>query len=57
MRECCDQSSELEMLREGQSGTLKIVLAINAVMFFGRKNTSLSRSCYGRGHVQRNWSG
>ena len=33
MRECCDQSSELEMLRERQSGTLKIVLAINAVMF------------------------
>lgn len=33
MRECCDQSSEIEMLRERQSGTLKIVLAINAVMF------------------------
>lgn len=34
MRECCDKSSELEMLRERQSGTLKIVLAINALMFF-----------------------
>lgn len=33
MRECCDQGFELEMLRERQSGTLKIVLAINAVMF------------------------
>jgi len=32
-KNCCDQSSELEMLRERQSGTLKIVLAINAVMF------------------------
>lgn len=34
MRDCCDKDSELEMLRERQSGTLKIVLAINAVMFF-----------------------
>ena len=34
MKECCDHSSELERLRERQSGTLKIVLAINAVMFF-----------------------
>lgn len=34
MRECCDKSSELEILRKRQSGTLKIVLAINAVMFF-----------------------
>lgn len=34
MRECCNKSSELEMLRERQSGTLKIVLAINALMFF-----------------------
>lgn len=33
MRDCCDQSSELEMLRERQSGTLKIVLGINVVMF------------------------
>lgn len=33
MRDCCDQSSELELLRVRQSGTLKIVLAINAVMF------------------------
>lgn len=33
MKECCDQSVELEKLREWQSGTLKIVLAINAVMF------------------------
>lgn len=33
MKECCDQSAELERLREWQSGTLKIVLAINAVMF------------------------
>jgi Co/Zn/Cd efflux system component len=33
MRECCDKSSELEILRKRQSGTLKIVLAINAVMF------------------------
>ena len=33
MRDCCDKSSELEVLRERQSGTLKIVLAINAVMF------------------------
>jgi Co/Zn/Cd efflux system component len=33
MRDCCDQGSEIEVLRERQSGTLKIVLAINAVMF------------------------
>ncbi len=33
MRDCCDQGSELELLRVRQSGTLKIVLAINAVMF------------------------
>jgi len=33
MGECCDKGSELEKLRERQSGTLKIVLAINAVMF------------------------
>jgi len=33
MRDCCDQSCELEMLRERQSGTLKIVLGINVVMF------------------------
>jgi Co/Zn/Cd efflux system component len=33
MRDCCDKSSELEVLRERQSSTLKIVLAINAVMF------------------------
>lgn len=33
MRDCCDKSPELEVLRERQSGTLKIVLAINAVMF------------------------
>lgn len=33
MRDCCDQSSELEMLRERQSGTLKIVFVINVVMF------------------------
>lgn len=32
-KNCCDQSSEIEMLRGRQSGTLKIVLAINAVMF------------------------
>jgi len=33
MRDCCDKGSELEVLLERQSGTLKIVLAINAVMF------------------------
>ena len=33
MRDCCDQNCELEMLRERQSGTLKIVLGINVVMF------------------------
>lgn len=34
MKDCCDHGSELELLRERQSGTLRIVLAINAVMFF-----------------------
>lgn len=33
MGECCDNNDELEVLRERQSGTLKIVLVINAVMF------------------------
>lgn len=33
MRDCCDHNPELELLRERQSGTLKIVLAINTVMF------------------------
>jgi len=34
MSDCCnDKSCELEKLREGQSTTLKIVLAINVVMF------------------------
>jgi Co/Zn/Cd efflux system component len=33
MRECCDRGVELERLRERQSGTLKVVLAINLVMF------------------------
>lgn len=33
MGDCCDKSCEIELLRERQSGTLKIVLAINAVMF------------------------
>lgn len=33
MRDCCDHNPELELLRERQSGTLKIVLAINVVMF------------------------
>jgi len=33
MRDCCDKDSEFEVLRERQSGTLKIVLVINAVMF------------------------
>jgi Co/Zn/Cd efflux system component len=31
---CCDDECELEVLRERQSGTLKAVLTINAVMFF-----------------------
>jgi Co/Zn/Cd efflux system component len=30
---CCDNSCELDILRERQSATLKIVLAINAIMF------------------------
>lgn len=34
MSECCHKEGELEALRERQSATLKIVLAINAVMFF-----------------------
>lgn len=33
MRNCCDKGSELEVLRERQSSTLKIVLLINGVMF------------------------
>jgi Co/Zn/Cd efflux system component len=33
MAGCCDNSCELDALRERQSATLKIVLAINAVMF------------------------
>lgn len=32
--DCCNHGSELEILRQRQSGTLKIVLVINAVMFF-----------------------
>lgn len=31
---CCNHGCELDALRERQSATLKIVLAINAVMFF-----------------------
>lgn len=31
---CCDNQCELEALRERQSGTLRAVLSINAVMFF-----------------------
>jgi Co/Zn/Cd efflux system component len=34
MSGCCDHGCELEALRERQSLTLKVVLAINAVMFF-----------------------
>jgi Co/Zn/Cd efflux system component len=34
MSDCCNHGSELEALRQRQSGTLKAVLAINAVMFF-----------------------
>jgi Co/Zn/Cd efflux system component len=34
MSDCCDKSCEVEALRERQGATLKIVLAINAVMFF-----------------------
>ena len=34
MSNCCNDGSELAILRERQSGTLKVVLAINAVMFF-----------------------
>lgn len=34
MSGCCNQGCELDALRERQSATLKIVLAINAVMFF-----------------------
>ena len=33
MAGCCDNACELDALRERQSATLKIVLAINAVMF------------------------
>jgi Co/Zn/Cd efflux system component len=34
MSDCCNHGSELEILRQRQSGTLKIVLMINTVMFF-----------------------
>jgi len=34
MAGCCDNNCSLERLRERQRGTLQIVLAINAVMFF-----------------------
>lgn len=34
MSGCCDHGCEIEALRERQSATLKVVLAINAVMFF-----------------------
>ncbi len=34
MTDCCNHDSELETLRQRQSGTLKVVLTINAVMFF-----------------------
>lgn len=33
MAGCCDTEAEIEKLRKNQSGTLKYVLAINAVMF------------------------
>ena len=33
MNDCCNHDGELEALREQQSGTLKVVLTINAVMF------------------------
>lgn len=31
---CCDHNCSLDLLRERQRGTLRVVLAINAVMFF-----------------------
>ena len=34
MAGCCDNNCSLERMRERQRGTLQIVLAINAVMFF-----------------------
>lgn len=34
MSDCCDTESELKILQKRQSGTLKAVFAINAVMFF-----------------------
>lgn len=34
MSDCCNHGPELDLLRQRQSGTLKIVLAINVVMFF-----------------------
>ena len=34
MKGCCDHECSLEPLRERQRGTLQIVLAINALMFF-----------------------
>ena len=34
MSGCCDNDCSLEQLRERQRGTLRIVLAINALMFF-----------------------
>jgi Co/Zn/Cd efflux system component len=34
MSGCCKNGCELDVLRERQSATLKIVLVINAVMFF-----------------------
>jgi Co/Zn/Cd efflux system component len=33
MNDCCNDGSEFELLRQEQSGTLKVVLIINAVMF------------------------
>jgi Co/Zn/Cd efflux system component len=41
MGDCCHHGSELEVLRDRQSGTLKIVLAINAGMFFLMMATAL----------------
>lgn len=43
MANCCeDKSCALDSLRQRQSGTLKIVLAINAVMFFVELTAGLS---------------
>jgi len=44
MSDCCNHGSQLDALRQRQSGTLKIVLTINTVMFFVIVAAGLSAS-------------